>query len=475
MSLYPLPSVDVIQVLSLLHYKFMGHGQCVTYNKQSALAGLDGRATSDPRVIGSLSWRLLRTLSIPPRELRGISIQIQKLDAHTGSILAPVQAHLPFRPAPNPPTTGTIVGPAPKARAPPTEPVTAQPEPKGPAAGADLPSFSQVDMSVFEALPEDIRKELEAEYNRRSAPAPNKSEPPADLIPRANSAIPYRGGGNERLRSRGTDAVSSRGRRGSLGRDQARGAASWVLRPRGRGRGRGDGAGGPSRGGLLAFLPAPAPMVHVKPGELAELGIDAEVFAALPVRIQREQLAAARGARVRPSQQPVRPSSPLRPLQRLEGRWAPPQGPHEYIPPPPPPRACFAEAERPGLRRGDAGTSPAVDGADVRRIVRAWVEQFVRHVPHAEDVALVGGYLVRCVATDVGAERAVGVMRWWGALLRRRWAVWEHADERDEEPEPGEDIRVEMVGMGWWRAYREVGDNLNAVVRKRFGGSLKFR
>jgi len=116
-----------------------------------------------------------------------------------------------------------------------------------------------------------------------------------------------------------------------------------------------------------------------------------------------------------------------------------------------------------------------VDGADVRRIVRAWVEQFVRHVPHAEDVALVGGYLVRCVATDVGAERAVGVMRWWGALLRRRWAVWEHADERDEEPEPGEDIRVEMVGMGWWRAYREVGDNLNAVVRKRFGGSLKFR
>ncbi len=282
MSLYPLPSVDVIQVLSLLHYKFMGHGQCVTYNKQSALAGLDGRATSDPRVIGSLSWRLLRTLSIPPRELRGISIQIQKLDAHTGSILAPVQAHLPFRPAPNPPTTGTIVGPAPKARAPPTEPVTAQPEPKGPAAGADLPSFSQVDMSVFEALPEDIRKELEAEYNRRSAPAPNKSEPPADLIPRANSAIPYRGGGNERLRSRGTDAVSSRGRRGSLGRDQARGAASWVLRPRGRGRGRGDGAGGPSRGGLLAFLPAPAPMVHVKPGELAELGIDAEVFAALP-------------------------------------------------------------------------------------------------------------------------------------------------------------------------------------------------
>jgi DNA repair protein REV1 len=450
----------------------MGHGRCVTYNKQSALVGPDGRATSDPRVIGSLSWRLLRMLGIPPYELRGISIQIQKLDAHTGP--EPGQVRLPFRPAPNPTTAGSSVGPAPKARAPSSEPVPAQPEPKGPTAGADLPSFSQVDMSIFEALPEDIRKELEAEYRRRSEPTPNKPEPSVDTIPRANFAIPVRGGRNDRLRDRGAGAVSSRSRRGSFGRDQARRAAS-VLRPRGRGRGRGDGGGGPSRVGLLAFPLAPAPMVQVKPGELAELGIDAEVFFALPVRIQREQLTAARGARVRVSQQPVRPSSPLRPLKRLEGKWAPPQGPHEYIPPPPPPRARFAEAERPGLRRGDAETSPAVDGADVRRVVRVWVERFVRHVPHAEDVALVGGYLVRCVATDVGALRAVGVMRWWGALLRRRWAVWEHADERDEEPEPGEDIRAEVVGMAWWRVYREVGDNLNEVVRKRFGGSLKFR
>src|SRR6266404_4667315 len=108
----------------------MGHGQCVTYNKQSALAGPDGRATSDPRVIGTLSWRLLCTLSIPPQELRGISIQIQKLDAHT-SIPTPGQARLSFRLAPNPQTAGTSVGPAQETRAPSNEPVTA--EPKGSA------------------------------------------------------------------------------------------------------------------------------------------------------------------------------------------------------------------------------------------------------------------------------------------------------------------------------------------------------
>lgn len=435
----------------------MGHGQCITYNKQSALADSDGCATSDPRVIGKVSWHLLRVLNIGPHELRGISIQIQKLDAPTGCAPTPGQARLPFRAKPNSTSAGTSMGPALNARASSSELVTAQPEPKAPAKGIDLPSFSQVDMTVYEALPDDIRQELEAEYQRRRS-APPKPEPVvvAELPRRASSVLPTRGGISN-SRARGTAA--RRGRRG--------GTFGGRQQPGNNSRSRGRLAPPP-------IAPAPAAVVRVKPGELAELGIDEGVFAALPVPIQREQLAAARGARVRPSQQPVRPTSPLKPLQRLEGRWAPPKGPHEYIPPPPPPRARFAEAEKPSLRCGGR-VVPVVEGADVRKVVRAWVEEFVRYSPHAEDVALVGGYLVRCVETDVGAERAVGVMRWWAALLRRRWAVWEHADERDEEPEPGEDVRAEMVGMAWWRAYREVANGMNEVVRKRFGGSLKFR
>ena len=425
----------------------------MTYNKQTALADSDGHATSDPRVIGKVSWRLLRALDIAPHELRGISIQIQKLETRTPCAPTAGQARLPSRREPNSTAASTDIGPAPKARASSSELVTARSEPKASGMGVDLPSFSQVDKSVFEALPEDIRQELEAEYERRSAPPP-KPEHETGPPRRAASVNPPRTA-NDKPRDRG--ASVSRGGGRSL---RGRGAPS---RSRGRGR---------------SSLPPPIPAVpagvHVKPGELVELGIDADVFAVLPVDIQREQLAAARGARVRPSQQPVRPTSPLKPLQRLAGRWAPPRGPHEYIPPPPPPRARFAEAEKPVLRPGGSGAG-AVDGVDVRRVVSVWVERFARHAPHAGDVALVGGYLVRCVETDVGAERAVGVMRWWGALLRRRWGIWEHADERDEEPDPGEDVRAEMVGMAWWRAYREIGDKMNEVVRKRFGGSLKFR
>jgi DNA repair protein REV1 len=455
----------------------------MTYSKQSALADSEGYATSDPRVIGKLGWRLLRALNIPPHELRGISIQIQKLDAGSGCVPTAGQGRLPFRPAPDATTASTITRTTLKDRAPSRVLVTPQLEPEAPvpleqiAERVDLPSFSQVDMTVFEALPEDIRKELETEYRRRSAPLP-KPEVPAEPPPRAASVTPSRGSRNERFRARGAGA--SRGRRGTFSRQVRGGSPSWLQPPRG-------GSGPPRGRPTIPFAPPAAVAVatiRIKAGELAELGIDEDVFAALPVRIQREQLAAARGARVRPSQQPVRPTSPLKPLQRLAGRWAPPKRPHEYIPPPPPPRARFAETEKPALRTGGGGgggggggsSPPVVEGVDVRQVVRAWVERFVEHEPHAGDVALVGGYLVRCAQTDVGTERAVGVMRWWGALLRRRWAVWEHADERDEEPETGEDVRAEMVGMAWWRAFREVGSSMNEVVRKRFGGGhLKFR
>ena len=71
-------------------------------------------------------------------------------------------------------------------------------------------------------------------------------------------------------------------------------------------------------------------------------------------------------------------------------------------------------------------------------------------------------------------------MRWWGAPLRLRWGVWEHADEREEEPDPGEDVRAEMVGMACQVVVgsglsRDRGQDERGLFHKRFGGSLKFR
>ncbi|KAG2362463.1 hypothetical protein BDR07DRAFT_1451165 [Suillus spraguei] len=60
--------------------KFMGHGICETFSKQTLLSSTNGRATSDPKDIGEHAWSLLGSWGFDPKELRGIGIQIQKLD-----------------------------------------------------------------------------------------------------------------------------------------------------------------------------------------------------------------------------------------------------------------------------------------------------------------------------------------------------------------------------------------------------------
>ena len=74
----------------------------------------------------------------------------------------------------------------------------------------------------------------------------------------------------------------------------------------------------------------------------------------------------------------------------------------------------FAEAEKASVCCGGKAM-PVVEGADLRNVVRAWMEQFVGYAPHAENVALVWGYLVHCAKMDVGACGSGaygGVMRW---------------------------------------------------------------
>ena len=56
-----------------------------------------GRATSDEKVIGEHAWRMLKGFNLNPKELRGIAIQIQKLEKVSGPQDAELgQALLPF-------------------------------------------------------------------------------------------------------------------------------------------------------------------------------------------------------------------------------------------------------------------------------------------------------------------------------------------------------------------------------------------
>lgn len=64
--------------------KFLGHGWCETFNKSVPIANKGGSATDDPAILGSEAVKLLRTMRLDPVELRGVGIQITKLDGATG-------------------------------------------------------------------------------------------------------------------------------------------------------------------------------------------------------------------------------------------------------------------------------------------------------------------------------------------------------------------------------------------------------
>ncbi|GAA5853622.1 hypothetical protein JCM9279_005079 [Rhodotorula babjevae] len=102
--------------------KMLGHGWCTTENKVSTLAGRSGGATDDGDIVGETAWKLMRSLQAPPHELRGIAVQLSKLEKDgvpVDQVLEKGQSRLSFktaaRPAPAPPA----------AAAPPVAPVEA--------------------------------------------------------------------------------------------------------------------------------------------------------------------------------------------------------------------------------------------------------------------------------------------------------------------------------------------------------------
>src|ERR1700722_1014975 len=136
---------------------------CETFNKQISLAGPAGRATSDEKIIGDCAWRLLRTFDFDPKELRGLGIQVTKLEG--SSVSEPGQAQLLFRTAEEERTTTSRKPQQEVEPMPAIEPmIAAKPIPlpnsqaddvvevSGPSkhsVALEVPPLSQVDMEVF--------------------------------------------------------------------------------------------------------------------------------------------------------------------------------------------------------------------------------------------------------------------------------------------------------------------------------------
>ncbi|KAI0355132.1 hypothetical protein OH77DRAFT_1504410 [Trametes cingulata] len=443
--------------------KFLGHGLCEAYNKQTPLIAPGGRATSDDKVIGEHAWRLLKSFNFDPRELRGIGIQIQKLEKASGASDSELgQAVLPFkrveaseqgrgRAAPKENMSddaGEGRGPEIAVQPPSQEDDDIQilDHPSGKAqlkAEVDLPSFSQVDMSVFEALPDDVRKELEEEYRRRSAtpgPAPKDPSPPPPE-PQKKFNITVKGNNVKRI----TRQLAPRNRP--------------LLSPTNK----------------LFTKRVYTSSVSVTKSELQRYGIDPDVFAALPPEMQREQLAAHRapGVTLYAGERKI-----LKPSSGRGKRSS--KSPGVVFRPPPAPKAVYLEPptlKRQGKEKGEKLYFSETD--DVQRVVEAWVDGFKEHPPNQRDVDYFAKFLVQCVdgtrSSDTGVERAVAVVKWWLVLLRRHFGAWENALESAHGSERPMRMTSELVGLAWWRAFKEVKAKMDEAARKKFGGRLSLK
>ena len=444
----------------------MGHGPCDLFNKQTPLIGPGGRPTSDDQIIGDHAWRLLKSFHFSAKELRGIGIQVQKLEINSGSSdISGGQAVLPFKAQPQPPTTGTSkdIHHEPEIVVqPPSQDVTID-DPVKPSRTFDLPSFSQVDMSVLEALPRELREELENEYRRRSTSPFVSGGPVVNNTSHkvTAAAAPVQPLNNKNGRQSVGPSVFPQKPKSETNYKRI----TRQLAPRSRA------TVSPTKSTLYSWaLPKKKkPRVSISEAKLKDLGLDPEVFAVLPVKVQHEQLVMARlikekGYLPEPPAERKILKAPKAQLPPGFVTYRAPNPKARYIQPP------FLRQQ--GKTKNEKLYFTETD--DIQRVVETWLTTYRHWAPKEKDVTFLSKYLLQSVdrskATDVGVERAIAVMKWWLVLSRRFWPASEHLEEEDYVSS-----QRDPVGEAWWDAFRRVKDGMDAIARMRFGGKLSLR
>ncbi|EXJ93196.1 DNA repair protein REV1 [Capronia epimyces CBS 606.96] len=209
--------------------KSLGHGKCDTFNKSVAL----GVATTDAGILGKEAVSILRSYGFPPGELRGLGVQMQKLEplkpstSGSASLLGSSQRRLQFKKPPTP--TSRPAGHSEQSTSPPpgvrtprlkntVDAIEEVPTPEKPKDDGTIPGAldgnasndvfrhrplnvsgtqfivpSQIDPSVMAELPADIRAKLDPKQ-RTILDSLNSmarsATPPVDSLSRSASPCP---------------------------------------------------------------------------------------------------------------------------------------------------------------------------------------------------------------------------------------------------------------------------------------------
>ncbi|GAA5838272.1 hypothetical protein JCM11251_003449 [Rhodosporidiobolus azoricus] len=476
--------------------KMLGHGWVNTYNKPSSLAGPNG-ATDDPTIIGDSAVKLLRAFDFPPHELRGIGVQLQKLERdgvpvdavrEKGQNTLSFQPTRPGKTAPSAPLDrtpspdGTQLFPA----APPS-PRTVDPALPPPAPV--LPPSAQ----QRRASPTVLRKEpsvivLDSDEDNDVSPPPQTRASRSSRSPRPPHPLPK------------PPPV----RRGSTKQQPAYIPSMF-------------------RQSKQSIAP-PGTAKSISKRELQKLGIEPAIYHELPEQFQRDAIEQARRALpVRktvtstkgkevalPSVPSLPPSAPLADLTLSSSSPAASTSRLEVLVLPPTPDAAPTETQRVRDILGDevwgalgsktqketvrylqqqdalsvkgnhsrstaSSSRPSAPVKDVKirlpprfdrhsdldgicDLIESWVEG-AQDGPEIDDLEALGRFVEKCAMREKGHDlkKATDVMNWWSSVIEGAF---------------GGRARAEGAGKVWWERYDEVVGRLEWVVLKETGCKL---
>ncbi|KAA8574632.1 hypothetical protein EYC84_003883 [Monilinia fructicola] len=479
--------------------KFLGHGNCDTFNKSIVL----GVATNDAEIIGREAISVLRSYGFSPGELRGLGVQMTKLEPvkSTNGIIfdgsqrkisfgAPVASKTIKKVTEDPiiddPETPTKRRTTPRQQ--PlkllqitslTVPLKVKPTPAHPATliartnagdesarklnltGTQFIIPSQIDPEVLKELPPDIRSRLMAQskslpVSREQTPIaavkeslcetptkPKTLQMPSQLDPEVFDALPEEMKAEILASYKPQIANPASGAQTILPQSPRKNRTINGKKPptpikkRGRGRPPGPRIKPEPPGGPLQSKFVANSRVRETSVDAAEDAeiLDPEFLAALPEDMREEIIAEHRRKRLQ-----KRGGLMTSTVKKVKKPDPPPLGPRRIRLPPKPVRPTFTTQELSTLD-------------ELRKTLTIWYREFESEGPHPDDVSAMERYLKRVIIDERDLAKVVGVVKWLEWLM-------------DD---------TEAVGKGkklWEKAYIDVRRKVQEAVKERGLGML---
>ncbi|KAL9025022.1 MAG: hypothetical protein Q9196_006080 [Gyalolechia fulgens] len=446
--------------------KHLGHGKCDTFNKGLVL----GVATNDTDILSREAISIMRGWGFPPGELRGIGVQMTKLEPLKGTMESPLassQRRLEFKDFGQQRKSSTPhIGPDEVAS--PPRPEVAAPHPAAAYTNETSPSGkrrssvnllgtqfvmpTQVDPDVLAELPSDIRSKFQSKAPDAPERAPEErladtrpaspSIPPDDMLshsqldretldalpedvraeilafyhksprkPNAQTRLPQSPHKNRVINLAKKDRTPTKKRPGLL------------FRGRGSNKSNAASLSTLTQSNFVAnriLTPSTTDGVENAP---ADDEVSPDFLAALPEVIRREVLEQQRRDRLKKrSGLDIAPSHSKKRMVKTE-RHAPAGQRRLQLP---------AKCPKPTFTARKLTALP-----DLRDAMGSWVEEFRYEEPFREDVDALVGYLKRVVKDERDMGKAVAVVRWL------KWSVGEMGKDGKENVWDGAIGRVE--------------------------------